>query len=235
MEGFNTMSKTLAALEGYLESINQIIIKSESDPEILLTERFLPYDIDRQYILSNLLIGFGEEAFSTFILEYFNKITSTLAWRIPIDDVVLKPEIYGNDYRLIGYIDDVPRIVINTFAKTVEYIEDDTRKNLVAEQSECLQLISDLEEQLNMESVNIKKSITKSRKEKQREQVEILIAQLGVEKQNLSKINEEIEAYDNANAFVKETIERYISRLTSYYKFSRVKQEDSEQYTQESE
>ena len=235
MEGFKSMSQTLVSLQRYFDMINIIVAESDKDAEILLKEQFLPYQADRQYILNNLLAYFGEDVFNQFISEYFDKILKTLAWKIPIDDVSLQPELYDGDFRLIGYVDEIPCIVINTFAKTIEYVEDDTRKNLVAEQEACLQLIEELEAQLNTESLKSGKALTKVRKEKQKGKLEILIAQLGIEKQNLARINEEIEFYDNSHAYVDEILEKYSNRLINYYQFTLLKKEDSEQHTPLSE
>lgn len=235
MEGFKAMTQTLVSLQKYFDIINTTVMESDKDTEILLKEQFLPYQADRQYVLNNLLAYFGEEMFNQFINEYFDKILKTLSWKIPIEEVILQPEVYNGDFRLVGYVDEIPSIVINTFAKTIEYIEDDTRKNLVAEQEACLQLIEELEEKLNAESIKSGKAFTKNMREKQKAKLEIIITQLGIEKQNLSRINEEIESYDNAHAYVDEVLEKYINRLMNYYQFTLLKTEDSEQHTPLSE
>lgn len=235
MDGFNALSQTLVSLQRYFDIINTITTQSDKDPEILLKEQFLSFQADRQYILNNMLAGFGAEVFDAFIAEYFDKVLRTLSWKIPIEDVVLQPELYEGDFVLVGYIDDIPRTIINTFDKTVKHLNDDTKEKLIAEQEDCLQLIQDLEEQLNNESIKSGKAVTKARKEKQKGKLEILITQLGIEKQNLSRINEEIAVYDNEHAYVDELLERYTNRLTNYYQFTLLKRVYSEQQIQKSE
>lgn len=221
MTGFDNVAKTIKELRYELDSFCEILKKSDENPELLLTEYVLPTEADRMYVLTRFMSKFGEENFNAFIMEYFEKILKTLSLKIPIDELKLTPAYYNDEYVILGLVDDIPKMVINTFEKTVSFIQDDNVLQMYSDMDACQDLIYDLEQKLEAVSAESDK-ITLNKKrhaEKIKTETNMIITQLGIEKQNLSRIRENLEEYQQQMMSIQEMLDRYASRLVNYYKY----------------
>jgi hypothetical protein len=227
MIGFDGVINTVSELQDELNSLQKILIESDSDPEVLLKEYVLPTESDRMYVLTRLMVKFGEEKFNAFIFEYFDKILKVLSTRIPIDEVVLAPSYYDDEYVIIGSINDKPQFVINTFEKTVSLLPDEYSLKIYEEIENCQALIYELEQQLNnIPSMQNNFTLNKKRQaQKIKTDTDRIIAQLGIEKQTLSRLKDTLTQYQLENSNVQELSNRYVSRLRNYYQYVILKTE----------
>lgn len=226
MSEFKNMEQTLTKLQNYYEHLKQVLKEAENNPEILLTDDFLNYPLDRQYILMGLTACFGEDALVSFIEEYFNKILKVFSLKIPIDEIELSPTIYHDKYVLVGFIDEEPKIIIDTFSKTIEYVLDESLVDLMDERDASIALINELEMKLEDLASQSKQLITKRQKQNHQQMLNTLVTQIGLEKQQLSIINDSLIDVENANAFIHETLDRFTSRLINLFGFKLIPQPD---------
>ena len=230
MSDFKNLCRTINNLQNELEYFADILKKSDKEPELLLSENLLPTNIDRVYVLTRLLVAYGEEEFNDFINEYFDRILHVLSFKIPIKDIELSHTYYDDEYVLIGKVDDIPKIIINTFEKTITFLPDENLLQAYEEMDSCQELIYDLERQLQFVSANSSKfAFNKKKHEEQvKSQAGTIIAQLSVEKRNLSNLKEMVNDYEQNNMWIQELLDKFTSRLVNYYHYSIKKLEDSE-------
>ena len=230
MIGFDNTIKTIKALRNDLDSFINILKESDKNPELLLSEYVLPSESDRMYVLTRLMVEFGEEGFNAFISEYFDKILQTLTLKIPISEIMLTPAYFEDEYVILGIIEDTPKMVINTFNKTISYLPDENFNKIYADMDACNELIYTLEQQLEMVTADSDK-ITFNKKKHEaniKSQAAAIVAQLGIEKQNLANVKDTLAEYQHYADGLHETLSKYASRLVNYYGYVILKTEDSE-------
>lgn len=217
MDGFKNAAQMLSSMQNYFEFLKNIIEQSETRPELLLSDQFLAYPLDRDYIFAGLISCFGEEGFEMFLDEYFDKIIKLLTLKIPMKEIVLVPQVYQEKYVLIGHIKDEPKIIIDTFSKTLEHVQDERLLALTTARNESLDLLTDLE--MNLNDFSNKYGSLIAKKQKYKNQFAEIVTQIGAEKQELSKLNAAIEEFEAASAETHDLAEKYLLRLVKQFDF----------------
>ena len=118
-----------------LQEILQMVITSNKNPEIYLTNKLFKDESDMFYVLNNLMMNYGEVEFKNFQMDYINKIYTYLNVLLPSDD--MKIETLVNEegiyylYGSIRYMDiEIPLFHIYPFYKTYEQVEYSDLKEL---------------------------------------------------------------------------------------------------------